>query len=234
MGFRFKQFEVNDDCSTMKVSTDSVLLGAWVDVSGCERILDIGTGCGIIALMVAQRSKASITAVEIDRESAGQAQDNFLKSPWNDRLIVHAMSIQDFTENCSVKFDHILSNPPYFENSLKSGLEKRTIARHDELLSIAVLMESVSQLLDENGRFSCIIPYSISLKLISYGLDNRLYVSRQLNIKTNPHKDPKLALFEFQRNEPSEIDVTELSVYEETKKYSEPYKFLTHDFYLNF
>ena len=160
--FRFKQFTVKQDRCAMKVSTDSVLLGAWVPLHDCKQILDVGTGSGIIALSLAQRNQnAIITGIEIDKEAAFQALSNFRDSPWKDRLkLIHGdFCIHEFPNN----FDLIISNPPYFINSFQSPDTKRNIARHNySNFNYELLFSKSSKLLrDCNGRLAIIIPTSV-------------------------------------------------------------------------
>ena len=124
--FKFKQFTIHQDKCAMKVGTDGVLLGAWAECANAKGILDIGTGTGLIALMIAQRSNAKIDAVEIDETASKQAKENIKKSLWNDRIEILNISFQDFSKSTNEKYDLIVSNPPYFQNSLYAPDEKRT------------------------------------------------------------------------------------------------------------
>ena len=156
-GFTFKQFHIDHSRCAMKVGTDGVLLGAWARVDGTRRILDIGTGTGVIALQMAQRnSEAQIFAVEIDETASCRARANFDMSPWAERLEVECCAAQEF--NHTEKFDLIISNPPYFVDSLLPPDAKRSTARHTHDLSFEALDEAVSRLLAENGRFAMILP----------------------------------------------------------------------------
>jgi tRNA1Val (adenine37-N6)-methyltransferase len=152
--FRFKQFSVDDSKCAMKVGTDAVLLGAWADVTCAETILDIGTGCGLIALMAAQRSNAHITAIDIDESTTLQSKENFLSSPWHDRL--EAIHIEQFQPD--YLFDLIICNPPFFKNALKTPFHERNLARHNDSLSFESLVSHVNILLSENGKFFFILP----------------------------------------------------------------------------
>src|SRR5512133_2382473 len=133
--FYFKQFKVEDGRSTMKVGTDAVLLAAIVEIEGAGKILEIGTGSGVIALILAQRSGARIDAIEIDRDSVSQAEENALNSPWKDRIDIIHSSLQEFATQSSNNYDLIITNPPYFSNSLKSSDKKRNISRHNDSLN---------------------------------------------------------------------------------------------------
>ncbi len=133
--FQFKQFELFDDRSTMKIGTDAVLLGAWSNVENASRILDVGTGSGIIALMLAQRSNTLVDAIEIDKNSARQAVDNFKLSVWENKLQVYNTSFQTFAASNTSTYDLIVSNPPFFADALKSDKSHRNLARHTDTLS---------------------------------------------------------------------------------------------------
>lgn len=155
--FKFKQFTVYQDRCAMKVGTDGTLLGAWTDVTKSRTILDIGTGTGLIALMLAQRSLTTqITAIDIDIDSVMQAESNVALSPWCDRVKVFCSSLQDFNGS---GYDTIVSNPPYFVNSLKCPNGHRTLARHTASLSYKDLFDGVTRMLSDDGEFSVIIPF---------------------------------------------------------------------------
>ena len=139
--FRFKQFGVRHEKSAMKVGTDGVLLGAWTNAENAKKVLDIGTGTGLIALMIAQRSKALITGIEIDEDAAEEAYENFVSSPWGDRLRVENSDFAVFSNICNEKYDVIVSNPPYFVDSLECPDEKRGKARHTSSLSFENLIK---------------------------------------------------------------------------------------------
>ena len=147
--FRFKQFTVWHDRCAMKVGTDAVLLGSWVNVDGAKRLLDIGCGCGLIALMVAQRCEGQVVAIEIDSEASSQAAENVSRSPWSERMEVINADIRTFVDDEG--FDVIFSNPPYFMESLKCPDRKRSDARHTDSLSFDDLMRSASSLLKQTG-----------------------------------------------------------------------------------
>lgn len=158
MSFRFKQFFVNDDRCAMKVGTDGVLLGAYAPLPDwSSHVLDIGTGCGLVALMMAQKyPNAQIDAIDIDEAAAEQAQENFQASPWSDRLHAYASRLQDWQPN--EKYDVIVSNPPYFQNSLKNPDKARQTARHTDTLSFDDLIIHCTRLLKEDGVLAIILP----------------------------------------------------------------------------
>lgn len=232
-GFQFKQFSVYQDRCAMKVGTDGVLLGAWVDVANAKNTLDIGTGTGLIALMMAQRSVSTlITAIEIDSEAACQATENVLNSPWKDRIEVVNADLLDF--NCSKRYDVIVSNPPYFSQSLPSPNKQRTLARHNDHLTYSALIQKVATLLSENGRFSVIIPYDHKDEFIQLASQSRLYLQRIVAVKTTPTSVFRRVLLEFSFVESivEQLKVEELLIERERHQYSIEYINLTKDFYL--
>jgi len=234
--FRFKQFTVHQDGSAMKVGTDGVILGAWASTGdGDERLLDIGTGTGLLALMMAQRCPLSqIDAVEIDGASADQAARNFQDSPWSSRLNIFHTSIQRFTETGRCKYGRIICNPPYFIDSLKSPDESRTTARHAVSLTHGELITAVKSLLAPKGIFSVIFPYAEANIFIAEAAMGRLYCRKKLNVIPLPGAKVKrvCAEFSFAHDAVEESNlVIENGVRHE---YTEEYKALTRDFYLKF
>lgn len=229
--FRFKQFVVYQDRCAMKVGTDGVLLGAWADVSSAHSILDIGTGTGLIALMVAQRSEAKVTAIEIDVEASLQAQENVDRSPWNNRIEVKNQSLQEFAQSAR-KYDHIISNPPYFNQSLKSPKEGRTMARHTDSLSYEDLLKGVVSLLDEQGVFSVILPYSEKETFVAFSERYGLYPFRIMKVLPTPTSTPKRFMAEFAFSSTSCEELEMVIESEGRHQYSEAYKQLTEEFYM--
>ncbi len=193
--FRFKQFVVADELCAMKVGTDGVLLGAWADVEGDRRILDLGTGSGLIALMLAQRnSEAEIVALDIDHGAAIQAGQNFSFSPWAERLSVVCSDVAEYTSER--KFTHIVSNPPYFVDSLHSPNAARTAARHTSSLPFSNIIAAAEQLLEQGGRLSVILPSDVAA-LFRREAFERLWLSRQTDIVTKPQEEPRRTMMEF-------------------------------------
>lgn len=230
--FQFKQFTVWHDQCAMKVGTDGVLLGAWASVGGAHRILDIGTGTGLVALMLAQRSlpDARIVALEIDEAAAGQARGNVARSPWQERIeVVQA----DFKKYRSLdKFDVIVSNPPYFVDSLACPDRQRASARHNDLLTYDDLLEGVSKLLADDGLFTVVIPSDVADRVKEIASAKKLYASRQLQVITKSGGVPKRTLITFSFSV-QECVVEELLTELARHQYSEEYIALTREYYLN-
>jgi tRNA1Val (adenine37-N6)-methyltransferase len=232
--FRFKQFTINQQDSAMKVGVDAVLLGACANPSGASAILDIGTGTGLLSLMLAQKSSANITAVEIDDESYLQACDNIRESRWNDRISLIQASFQDFVPKCEIKFDFIICNPPFFNSSLIAPDAKRTMARHDQSLNLDDLFYGVDKLLSINGRFVMIYPFDRKDDVIKVSSGNNLFPSKMIEIKGNEKKLPNRIIFEFVKS-PVNCIISEIIVRKSaTNDYTDDYKALTKDYYLNF
>lgn len=228
--FTFKQFTIYHDRCAMKVGTDGVLLGAWTNLKNANRILDVGTGTGLIALMLAQRTRdAKITAIDIDADAVGQAKENVLASPWKDRVEVALQDVCTYVPDGL--FDIIVSNPPYFVNSLKCPDGQRTTARHTDSLDANRLIGKVTELLAPEGCFSLILPADQTNELLRIAGEYGLYPSRITRVVTRPGLPPKRVLVEF-RKTTQICEETELVVELDRHVYSEDYISLTKDFYL--
>lgn len=229
--FKFKEFTVWHERSTMKVGTDAVLLGAWANASEAGKILDIGTGNGIIALMLAQRSTdlAQIDAVEIESTDAMQAKENFGKSPWPHKLHIHHSSIQNFfSEN---KYDLIVSNPPYFNNSQSPPEQKRYHARHTVKLNYIDLIDAVVRLLGDDGTFNVVLPFEEGLQFTALAADKMLNCSRRFSFRTRPEKKIERLLLEFSWSK-RPPQTGEILLYNSGEVWDETYVNLTREFYL--
>lgn len=230
--FKFKRFTVFHDRCAMKVGTDGVLLGSWAGVEHGKRMLDIGTGTGLLALMMAQRNEqASIVGVEIDDKAAEQATENVKNSLWNDRIQIVCTSIQNFESE--ILFDIILSNPPYFSQSLKNSARNKTLARHTDSLNFEELLDSVCRLLTQSGEFSVVIPADSATDMILAAISRHLYVFRKTWVHSMPHIAAKRVLLSFCRQIPKDIEETSLIIESENHVYTDDYIELTKDFYLN-
>jgi len=230
--FRFKQFTVFQGKCAMKVGIDGVLLGAWTDVSDVNHILDIGIGTGLITLMLAQRCKAVITGIDIDLQAIEQAKENVGISPWSNRIKVLQKSVQEFSEITNIKFDLIVSNPPYFINSLKNPSESRTTARHTVSLTHEELILSSKKLLTKAGRICLILPVNEGLQCADFAEKNGLFISKLVRVKPTPTSISKRLLLEF-RNEIADKNESEIIIESGIRhEYSTEFSGLVSDFYL--
>ncbi len=231
--FNFKQFSVRQDLAAMKVGTDGVLLGAWASVQGAQSALDVGTGTGLVALMLAQRTEyAQIHAIELDEAAYQQAMLNFTASPWVERLnVIHA----DFkTYDPALKYDLIVSNPPYFNHSLKNPCDKKSLARHTDKLDYTELIKGAAKLLQDTGRFCVVLPAAEKLNFQEIAAQYGLKLNKTLCVKPTPSKPPKRAVMEFSLLS-TLVEEHELIIEEFGRhQYSEAYKQLNKDFYLAF
>jgi tRNA1Val (adenine37-N6)-methyltransferase len=232
--FRFKQFCISDHNCAMKLSTDAVLLGAMPNFGLSSTILDIGTGCGILALMAAQKSTALIDAVEIEEHAARQANQNFQESKWRDRIKIHHTSIREFSEKCNIKYETIICNPPYFQGQLKSPDEHRNNAKHNSILDFEELSQCVGKLLSENGIFWVIIPVSEKNNFLRIFLKSGLYCTQNIFIADKPGTEPHRVVFCFSRQAIGNIESQSLILKNQDGTPSESYIQLTKDFYLDF
>lgn len=232
MAFDFKQFSIEDNQSTMKVGTDAVLLGAWTNPNQAKNILDIGCGSGIISIMLAQKSNAFITGIEIDKQTVIQATNNCLSCNWTDRLnMIHA-SFQSYSKEAA-KYDLIVSNPPFFNNSLKSPNQNKTNSKHTVLLSFQELLLGTKRLLQKNGVANFIIPYSELNYFKEIATIEGLYSSKILMIKPKPDKEINRCILSLQHT-PSKFIEESLCIRNKDSTYTSEYMSLTSEYYLNF
>lgn len=228
--FTFKQFSIKQEQCAMKVGTDGCLLGAWTDLSESKKVLDIGSGSGLIAIMVAQRCNAKIVGIEIDPDAALQAKENVKLSPWSNRIDIINCDIKNYkTEE---KFDTIISNPPFFSDSLKCPQKGRNLARHDDSLACNELMACVARLLTEDGKFSVVIPNDLLQKWCDEALYKGLSATRITYVHTLPHKPAKRVLIEFSKKRCLRAKTNELILEDVPGKYSADATNLLRDFYL--
>jgi len=232
MAFQFKQFSVEDDRSTMKVGTDAVLLGAWTNIKNAKNMLEIGTGSGIISLMLAQRSEARIEAIDIDKSSIDQAIENFKISPWNERLKATYYSLKNFIKDNKNKYDLIVSNPPFFIDSLKSPDKNKTRSKHTDELSYSDLIQGLLYFLSPQGRSCLILPHTESKSFINLARIENLHLNKQLLIKPKKNKIANRILMEFSFIKTA-IEENEIYLREEDNSFSADYKKLCEDYYFN-
>jgi len=230
--FKFQRFTVRQERCAMKVGTDGVLLGAWA--GGASRILDAGTGTGLIALMMAQRfPDAVVDAVEIDHGAAEQARENAGRSPFAGRVNVFETSLQDYAKDYDgIPYGAIVSNPPYFNDSLKNPDGQRTLARHTDSLPYCDLFRSVDTLLDAGGVFSAVIPCSCKEDFMAEAAIFGFFPIRETFVHTISHKPPKRCLLAFSRKRAAEVKREEVAMMHSGNTKSSWYAGLTRDFYL--
>ncbi len=228
--FIFKQFTIHQDQTAMKIGTDAILLGSWADVTFSTSILDIGTGTGIISLMLAQRNKkAEITAIEIEKKACKQALFNFQNSKWNSRITLQHIALQNF--NPQKKFDTIISNPPFYDNHHFTKDKNRTLARHTSALSYKKLIEKSASLLTNKGFFHVIIPHQFETKFLTIANQFNLHPMRILNVSGNKNTPVKRSLITFSFHI-KPIQKATLIIKNLKNRYTEDYINLTKDFYL--
>lgn len=232
--FQFKQFLVLQDQCAMKVGTDGVLLGAWTPMENNPKsILDIGTGTGIIALMLAQRSKAiQIDALEIDEKAYEQATDNFENSPWSDRLFCFHAGLDEFIEEPEDEYDLIVSNPPFYSEDYKTNDKNRDLARFQDAMPFEELIESADLLLSENGIFAVIIPFKEEQNFIDLCAEVELFPIKITRVKGSFTTPTVRSLLAFKRFEMSILTSDELVIEINRHEYTNEYIELTKEFYL--
>ncbi|SHG10217.1 tRNA1(Val) (adenine(37)-N6)-methyltransferase [Dysgonomonas macrotermitis] len=232
--FRFKQFTVYQDKCAMKVGTDGVLLGGWADINDARTILDVGTGTGLIAMMLSQRAPnpVSVDAIDIDMDAVCQAKENVQQSGFFNIKCEHA-SLAEFVEETGKRYDLIVSNPPYFISSLHSPDSKRTVARHTDSLPVADFIRLSVQILSDNGRISMIFPFSEKELLLSLAEKEGLSVTRITNVRPTPGASYKRVLLELSKC-PAAKQENELLIEVSRHQYSPEFMSLLSDFYLAF
>jgi len=232
--FRFKQFTVFHDKCAMKVGTDGMLLGAWTDLNGTKIILDVGTGTGLIALMLAQRNPAAlIEAIDIDPLAQEQAETNSRNSPFSDRISVKRASLQEFARLTGKRFDLIVSNPPYFSDSLMPADKQRAQTRHAVTLTLDDLLFFSRCCLAEGGRLSLILPYDRRDELKQWCVTHAFYLKRETFVHPTPSAERKRVLVELS-TEPIECIATHSLIIEEKRHvYTSEFTHLVRDFYVH-
>jgi tRNA1Val (adenine37-N6)-methyltransferase len=232
--FRFKQFTVHQQDVGMKVSTDSCALGALAaqETVRPDRILDIGTGTGVLALMLAQAFTCPIDAVEIEPVAAAQAMANMEASPWKSRFKVWNMPIQAFAQQHTNLYDLVICNPPYFKQSLRSPVQERNLARHDETLTYSELLKAVNILLNNSGVFYAIIPAINEQDWKNACEENSLFVVKKTNLRSRPEKPVYCVIFKISKQQTCQDLESELTILESDDCYSPAFKKLLSEYYL--
>ena len=234
--FKFKEFTIHQDKTAMKVGTDGVLLGAWCSVDDYpDTILDIGSGTGVISLMIAQRSDAmTIDAVEVDENAYEQTVENFEKSDWGDRLYCYNATFNEFADEIAEEeetYDLIVSNPPFYTDDFETEDDARNKARFTSSLSFEELIRGVSKILSENGVFSVVVPFKEEESFINLTKEKKLFLNRICRVKGKVTSEIKRSLMEFSFIE-KVIEEKILVIEIERHKYTEDYINLTREFYL--
>ena len=234
--FKFKQFTIAQDKCAMKIGTDGVLLGSWVKPEiEPTNILDVGTGTGIISLMLAQRfASAEIEAIEIDPDAYEQAVSNFENSPWGDRMFCYHASFQEFFQEMNETYDLIISNPPFFSATQKSPDDQRNTARFEDALPFEHLFYGASKLLSENGTFALVVPFNQEEKIIEIAKQMHLLPVKITRVRGNAAAEIKRSLLEFQFTSPERKTIDNVLILEkERHNYTDEYANMAKDFYLN-
>ena len=229
--FHFKHFSMYHDRSTMKVGTDAVMLGAWVEVKPTDVVLDIGTGCGVLALMMAQKGVARVDAVDLDEASAIEASNNFEASRWRDKLYAFHGDIRRF--GFGRKYDLIISNPPFFVASFKCDADRKNQARHtDTSLSFTELVLSVKHLMKPDGRFALVLPERESHEFLSIASRYGLYLKKQQILIPVEGKDPNRINLELGLEDPGQVQSTVFVLRDAQGRFTTAYHEFLKDFYL--
>jgi tRNA1Val (adenine37-N6)-methyltransferase len=231
--FSFKKFKIYQDKSVFKVGTDGVLLGASADIKSARNILDIGSGTGLISLMLAQRCDAQITAIEPDSDSYLQTCENISRSPWSDRINVIHTSFQNLDQSAG-RFDMIVTNPPYFKDSLKNPDPRKSAARHDESLSSEEILMGTQKFMKEDGNLQLILPYVEGNIFIAEAHKYGFFCNTIIKIKPIPSSEIRRLILKFSRvrKKPSETFLT--IEHGKRQAFTEEYVNLTKEFYLKF
>ena len=232
--FQFKQFKIEQDKCAMKVCTDACLFGALAANFGTVTknitVLDIGTGTGLLSLMYAQKNdSAKIDAVEIDEDAFEQAKENVACSGW-ENITVHHQSVQEFSKARNACYDFVLSNPPFFENDLKSENEQRNTALHSSDLTLKELMETANKLLSENGTFCVLLPFSRMEYFIGQAEKTHLFLRKKILVRQTPEHDFFRSILFFTR-EFSDCETEEITI-KKGDTYSLKFSELLRDYYL--
>jgi len=232
--FRFKQFTIHQDKCAMKVCTDACLFGAWSahhSPLATYRLLDIGTGTGLLSLMLAQKIDAlKIDAVEIDEAAASQAKENFESSPWKERLNIYNLSIQQFADSIKTKYDLIISNPPFYESDLKSVNKKRNLALHSVALKLETLIHIADALLKDDGNFFILLPYHRTENFMQL-IRQKFFIKEKIFVRQTS-KHSYFRSFFWLRKQPAATDESRIAIMDEAGKYTDEFIILLKDYYL--
>jgi tRNA1Val (adenine37-N6)-methyltransferase len=228
--FQFKEFRIDQDRCAMKVCTDSCLFGAWIPVRENDRaILDIGTGTGLLALIMAQRTAAQIDAVELEPEAYGQALENAARSKWSDRIRVHLTDISGF--NPGKTYDLVVCNPPFYEHDLESVNPEEKFAKHGVGLTLDKLFQSIQKLTNQDTRLALLLPYFRKQATIKIAAGHGWYPAQELHVR-NRAGDPCFRyLVVLTKKEVTNAEINEMTIYQDQKTYTEPFTVLLSTLY---
>jgi tRNA1Val (adenine37-N6)-methyltransferase len=232
--FKFKKFTVHQEHAPFKITTDSVLLGAWAQLAGAGNILDIGTGTGILTLMAAQRSEARIVAIEPDPGAYMQAGLNISDNPWHERITLINTRVQDYFPEAGLLFDAVITNPPFFVDSLPNPNPGKAMARHSLTLSFRELLEAALRLTTPSGELHLVLPVSEATLFIEMAATLGFYCNRKLIVKPTPEISPSRMLMTLGYNQGNVEESTMVTEKGGRHNYSDEYVSLTKDFYLKF
>ena len=234
--FQFKQFTVYHDRCAMKVTTDSCVFGAWVarelagEATRTKRVLDIGSGTGLLSMMVAQKNEAEIDAIEIDKEAAMQSMENIASSPWKERIQVFNKDINLFKTD--QKYDRIFSNPPFYENDLSSESRRKNTAHHSEDLTLVQVMEIIARNLKEEGTFFLMLPFRRKEELELLVARNGLYLNTVLALRQSLKHGPFRILVRGSNRSTDTRNEMLTSIWDEDQQYTDWFAELLKDYYL--
>ena len=231
--FFFKKFGLFHHRSTMKIGTDAILLARWTEVSENDDVLDIGTGCGLIPLMLAQKGIKSADAVEIDRDSYEEAAQNFSNSAWKSRIFAINDDIKHYSEICSKKYDLVVSNPPFFFGDNIPEKEKKGLARHTNTLSYNDLLASVKKIMKPDGRFALVLPARESKTFLKEAENQGFYLEKELLIVPIEGKEPNRINMQLVVNQVDSVKIETFVLRHHDHSFTKEYKEFLKDYYLD-
>ena len=232
--FFFKKFGMFHHRSTMRIGTDAVLFAQWVPIFESDNVLDVGTGSGIIPMILSQKNANSVDAVELDSDSYEEAKLNFSISVWSDKLNVFNKDVRIFADEVNKKYDLIVSNPPYYASDVKPIKEKKVMARHVSTLSFRDLLFSAKKMMKENSRFALVLPFYESRLFIKEAEQLGFYLQKEMHIIPIEGKDANRVNMQFVLNEVNKLETEYFTIRNKDYSYTEEYKTFLKDYYLDF
>ena len=232
--FFFKKFGMFHHRSTMRIGTDAVLFAQWVPIFESDYVLDVGTGSGIIPMILSQKNANSVDAVELDADSYEEAKLNFSISVWSDKLNVFNKDVRIFADEVNKKYDLIVSNPPYYASDVKPIKEKKVMARHVSTLSFKDLLISAKKMMKKDSRFALVLPVYESRLFIKEAEQLGFYLQKEMHIIPIEGKDANRVNMQFVLNEVNELETEYFTIRNKDYSYTEEYKTFLKDYYLDF